>query len=244
VTVLDVCRVPDGLPNDVDLDLEDPDDPGLRELRAAFGVKGSTFADDLERALREEITPGKLFFWAGWRTRGKGEFGKGRPVALLLHHTAGAATASRDPRNKGNKRGANNGVLRYVSNHPQFGVPCSNFCLDRDGSLYVMCSEWTYHAGLGDFPGTDTWDALGVPANRGNEWLLGVEIVSKGIVDDLTDAQWATLAQLMRACARAARWKGDTSVLRRPQHRDYAGRRKVDLKASNATVTKRLRQHA
>lgn len=43
-------------------------------------------------------------------------------------------------------------------------------------------------------------------------------------------------APLKGACARAARWKGDTTV----QRRDYAGRRKVDLKASNTIATRHL----
>jgi hypothetical protein len=199
------------------------------------------YADKLQAALKRELGP-KVKFWKGWRTRGKGDFGRGKPVAMILHHTAGAATSSTNPRNPGNRTGANNGVVRFVANHPDFGVPCSNFCLDRDGTVYVMCAEWTYHAGKGDFTGT-RWASLGVSKNGGNTAMLGVEIVSKGQVDDLTEAQWKSLAALARAVSKASGWKGDTSTLRLPRHRDYAPTRKPDIKASNAKVQQKLRQY-
>ncbi len=198
------------------------------------------YADKLAVALKRELG-GKVKFWTGWRTRGKGDFGRGRPVGMILHHTAGAATSSMNPRHPGNRTGANNGVVRYVANHPDFGVPCSNFCLDRDGTVYVMCAEWTYHAGLGSFRGT-RWAPLGVPDGSANSYMLGVEIVSKGLSDDLTEAQWKSLAALARACADASGWP-DTSTLRLPRHRDWAPKRKVDIKASNAKVQQKIRQY-
>jgi hypothetical protein len=197
------------------------------------------YADDLERALKRELGP-KVKFWKGWRGKGKGPFRR-RPVALILHHTAGAATESTLARAPGNQTGANNGVVKYVANHPAFDVPCSNFCLDRDGTVYVMCANWTYHAGVGSFRGT-RWASLGVPDNSANSVCLGVEIVSKGLKDDLTEAQWASLAALARACASASRWKGDTSTLRLPRHRDWT-RRKVDVKASNVKVQQKIKQY-
>lgn len=202
------------------------------------------YADDLQKALKEELGP-KVKFWSGWRNRGKGPFPKGRPVAMVLHHTAGAATTSKDRNHPGNQTGANNGVVRYVSNHPAYGVPCSNFCLDRDGTVYVMCANWTYHAGEGSFRGTQ-WEPLGVPDDSGNSWMLGVEIVSKGTShkDDFTVAQWKSLAALARAVSRASGWKGDTSTLRLPRHKDWAGRRKVDIKATNAQVQEHLRRYS
>ena len=236
----ELCRVPAGLDQNVALDLEADGAPDLRSLQMS---KVPDIDDKVASALRAEL--GKdVSFWAGWRTRGKGEFAKGRPVGLLLHHTGGAATSSTNPKAPGNQPGANNGVVRFVSNHPDFGVPCSQVCLDRDGHAYVMCTEWTYHAGLGNFPGSKTWDPLKIPANMGNSYLLGVEMVSKGQIDDITGAQWHTLGGLLRGYGNVYRWPDPLAVIRRPRHRDYAGPRKVDLKASNAEVTRMLKQYA
>ena len=199
------------------------------------------YADDLAVALKEELGD-RVKFYSGWRTRGKGDFAPGRPVAMVLHHTAGAATDSTDPRHPGNQTGANNGVVKYVANHPQYDVPCSNFCLDRDGTVYLMCAKWTYHAGVGSFRGSP-WSILGVPDNSANSYCLGVEIVSKGLKDDLTAAQWESLAGLALAVSRASRWKCNTSTLRLPRHKDWAPTRKVDIKASNAKVQTQIRKY-
>lgn len=242
----DLSGVPDDLNQIVVLDLELPAPRAgfaVRAFRAvAAKVKGRSFADDLEAALKDELGD-RVKFWNGWRGKGKAPFAKGRPVAMVLHHTAGAATESTNPKHKGNQTGANNGVVRYVSNHPEFDVPCSNFCLDRDGTVYVMCSNWTYHAGKGSFRGKEPWDDLGVPSDSGNTFMLGVEIVSKGRVDDFTAAQWESLADLAVAVSRAARWKRDTSTRRLPRHKDYAGNRKVDIRASNNKVQQKIRHY-
>lgn len=197
---------------------------------------------ELRRALDDQLG-GRVTYWRGWDKQliGPWRTRTGRPAALLLHHTAGASTSSTSASDPGNKRGANAGVVRYVAKHPTFGIPCSSFCLDRDGRLYVMTAWPTYHAGLGDFAGS-RWNALGINRNDGNRTLLGVEIVSKGARDDLTDAQWRSLAALARACSTAARWH-DTSPIRLPRHRDYAPDRKVDVRAEHARIQAMLRKY-
>lgn len=203
-----------------------------------------SFPDQLEAALRKELGP-KVKFWRGWKTRKPiGDWrGPGRkPVALVLHHTGGAATASTRPDHAGNKTGANNGQVRFVSNHPTYGMPCSQFCLDRDGTVYVFTPYPVYHAGTGSFAGKVPWSRLAVPKDSGNTFMLGVEIVSKGATDDLTEAQWKSLAALARACATAAGWDS-VGTLHLPRHKDYAGPRKVDLRASNVRIRAKLAEY-
>ena len=72
---------------------------------------------------------------------------------------------------------------------------------------------------------------------------MGIEIVSKGLKDDLTEAQWKTLAILGKTLSDLYKW-GDTSTLRFPRHKDYAPDRKVDIKASNKKVQKKFEEYA
>jgi len=161
-----------------------------------------------------------------------------KPNALVLHHTAAAATDSRLARAKGNQKGANDGVINFIQNH--YEVPAANFTLDRDGTVYCHAAYPIWHAGLGSFKGRRPWNALGIPDNLGNNYMLGVEIMSKGMKKDFTDAQWAGLRDLLNACSLASSWGGVT-LLRRPQHRDWAPTRKVDLRYTNTEVAACLR---
>lgn len=67
--------------------------------------------------------------------------------------------------------------------------------------------------------------------------MLGVEIVSKGLSPDYTDAQIDTIVDLARACRDAAGWEG-TTTKRLPRHKDWAPRRKIDIVYSNEQVQK------
>jgi len=182
----------------------------------------------------------KVVFMSTWRkkTRGIGWGGKTRlPDALMLHHTAGAVTDSTDPANPGNKKGANMGQVRYIQNH--FRVPAANFTLDRDGTVYVHSVFPVWHAGKGSFFGKSPWDIFGIPRDAGNDYLLGVEIVSKGIKKDFTAAQKRQVKALMQACGVASRWPKlkRLALVRRPQHKDWTPR-KVDTTYKNREVDK------
>jgi len=172
----------------------------------------------------------KLVYMNGWRKNYTGEWlgFKKRPVALMLHHTAGAATDSTNPADKGNLKGANAGIINYIQNH--FRVPAANFTLDRDGTVYVHAANPVWHAGLGTFSGKKPWDILGVPTNQGNRYMLGVEIVSKGLKKDFTKAQIDALKQLQEACGAAAGWPSlkRRAKVRRPRHKDWTTR-KIDI---------------
>ena len=188
------------------------------------------FPSRLKRALNKHLGPDRVVFMPHWNKDYTGKWlgPNGFPMALLLHHTAGAATESTDPRAKGNQRGANKGIVNYVQNH--FKVPAANFTLDRDGTVYVHAALPVWHAGLGSFRGKAPWNILSIPENQGNRYMLGVEIVSKGRKKDFTKAQKESLALLQEACGVAAKWPKlkRRSKVRHPRHKDWTDR-KIDI---------------
>lgn len=201
-------------------------------------------ADQFKKALDNsgldiEWMPGWKNVWHGMdKWKGKG----GKPVGLMLHHTAGASTESTDPSNPGNKCSADDGQIKFVHRHPSFSSPASHFALRRCGRLAINAHTPCYHAGKGDFKGTE-WESLGVGKDQGNSFLMGIEIVSKGLKDDLLENQWRTLAILGKTLSDLYGW-GDTSTLRFPRHKDYAPDRKVDIKASNKKVQNKFAEYA
>lgn len=187
------------------------------------------FHDDLKAELIRWLGPDGVVFLPGWdkKYRGMGWSGKyQKPVALMCHHTAGAATDSTDPKHPGNRTGANAGQVKFVNSH--FTSPASNFTLDRDGIVYVNTAYPCWHSGEGSFRGVKPFDSLGVPDDRFADVGFGVEIVSKGIKPDFTSAQKWALGGLANACKQASGWSGLWKRL--PNHRTWAPTRKVDTR--------------
>lgn len=181
----------------------------------------------LQQALGK-YAPGQVKYVSGWKTRNTGQWRgpKNVPVAVIEHHTAGAATESIDPKNKGNQPGANNGVVQYCVARSN-SVPYCNAVVDRDGTIWILAAYPVWHAGLGDFAGT-RWGGLGIPRNAANSYTFGVEIVSKGRRKDFTDAQADAVFRLNCAVRAASGWPG--FKYRLANHRDWAGNRKVDTR--------------
>lgn len=195
------------------------------------------FSDDLKKALEARFPASRLHFMDGWKNewyRSSWRGNSGRPVALILHHTAGAATSSTNPDNAGNQHGANDGQIKYVNRHPDYDMPCSQFTIDRDGCLYVNAALPCYHAGKGSFTGTE-WSGLGVPNDCANDYCAGVEIIDKGTDTTYTAAMKESVALLALAMADACNWP-NTGTKYLPRHKDWAPDRKVDIKYSNSTV--------
>lgn len=194
------------------------------------------YHDDLRADLVRWLGKDKVHFLPGWdrKDRGIGWGAKsGTPVALLCHHTGGAATDSTDPKHKGNRHGANDGQWKYVQDH--FHSPAANFTLDRDGCLYVHSAYPVWHSGTGTFKGQPPYDTLGIPDDKGADWMLGVEVVSKGMKKDFTSAQKWALGRLANATKDASGWRGFSKRL--PNHRtwdDDSG--KVDTRYEESTL--------
>ena len=189
-----------------------------------------SFARRLKRSLAANVPGGKVKYFRGWRKNYTGPWlgHEGLPVALMLHHTAGAATESTRASAPGNQTGANSGVVNFVQFH--YRVPAANFTLDRDGTVYVHAANPIWHAGVGSFQGKKPWDILGCRDNQGNRYMMGVEIVSKGRKKDFTNAQIAALKGLQEAVGEAAGWpvKKRRARVRRPRHKDWTTR-KIDI---------------
>lgn len=199
------------------------------------------FRNRLKRALDDQL-PGRVVYLSGWgkirrvRWQGPGH----RPVALMLHHTAGAATESTNPAAAGNQTGANAGIIGYIHSH--FKVPAANFTLDRDGTVYVHSAYPVWHAGAGTFTNRKPWRVLGVKPGRGNDYMLGVEIVSKGRRKDFTAAQIESLRKLQEVCGMAAKWPKEKrrAQVRRPRHRDWTSR-KIDILYDHKEIDRWMR---
>jgi hypothetical protein len=192
------------------------------------------FHHDLKAALIKRLGKGNVTFYGTWddKTRGIGWADKTRlPVALLCHHTAGAATDSTNPDNPGNSKKADQSQATYVQTH--YKVPAANFTLGRSGHLWVHSAYPVWHAGRGSFKGVAPYNTLGIPDDQGNDWMLGVECVSKGLKKDFTAAEKHALGELANACRDAAGWKGFTKRL--PRHRDWTSR-KIDVLYTNDTL--------
>ncbi len=195
----------------------------------------AAFARRFHTELIACLGPDKVVFMPGWDTqhRGIGWRGKGAvPSCLFAHHTAGAPTTSTDPKHPGNRKGAGKGQVDFVQSH--YEVPAANFTLDRDGTVYVHSIFPVWHAGKGSFRKVPPFDSLGIPDDAGNDYALGVEIVSKGQKRDFTKAQKWAFGYLAEASRRTAGWKGVWKRL--PNHRTWAPTRKVDTRYELASL--------
>jgi hypothetical protein len=152
----------------------------------------------------------------------------------LIVYLSDTKVGSPKPSHPGNQRGANDGVIHLIQHH--YKVPAANFTLDRDGTVYVHAANPVWRSGVGTFTGKTPWHGLGIPADMGNRWMLGVKIISKGVKPDFTAAQKESLVLLALACQRAAQWPS-VKTRRLPRHRDWT-QRKPDILYANSTVQK------
>ncbi|WP_342662508.1 LysM peptidoglycan-binding domain-containing protein [Acaricomes phytoseiuli] len=83
-----------------------------------------------------------------------------------------------------------------IDGFPNLGGPLCQLGLARDGSVYVIAAGWGNHAGSGEAPG--------IPRDRGNAYLIGVEMESSGREPwDWTPAQLDAAPRLGAALERA-----------------------------------------
>ena len=201
--------------------------------------------DEFKAAIKAAgIEPG-LKWWHDWDktdwNNKKGWAGKnGNPQGLLLHHNGGAATESTEAKDNKDCSKDENGA-KYVNRHPDFNSPASQFFLRRCGQLDINAYTQCYHAGKGDFSGTE-WNGHNIPRDSANSYLMGIEIASKGNRNDFTEAQWNTLSKLAVCLKDLYGWK-DTGTYYFPRHKDWAGSRKNDIQASNKFVQGKFEEY-
>lgn len=110
--------------------------------------------------------------WDDPAIRGKGRFA---PAFVILHHTGGTDSLR---------------SLELEADRPP--VPGANFLVDTDGQVHVISGFLTHHAGKGKaIPGAEE-DAM-------NDVSFGIEVESRGLVKDFTDAQIDSVVALSRA---------------------------------------------
>lgn len=190
---------------------------------------------DLKAALIKWLGEDNVTFMPGWdrKDRGIDWQGKyGKPVALMCHHTAGAATDSTDPKHPGNTVKADEPQANYVQSH--FNSPASNFTLGRSGHLWVHSAYPVWHSGEGSFKGVKPFDSLNVRDDHFADVGLGVECVSKGLKKDFTSKQKWALGDLANACREASGWAGIWKRL--PNHKTWAPTRKIDTRYDLASL--------
>ncbi|MFD1212708.1 N-acetylmuramoyl-L-alanine amidase [Arthrobacter sp. GCM10027362] len=130
----------------------------------------------------------KVEEYQGWKTRGYTD-GNGNRWELteirgsLWHHTAtpSARYSTGAP------------TLRMcVDGRPDLAGPLCQIVLGRDGTAHVIAAGWANHAGHGSYPG--------IPRNRGNAYLVGIEMESSGLPPyDWTPAQLAAIPVIAAA---------------------------------------------
>ena len=192
-----------------------------------------SFHTDLRAALVKQLGKENVTFYPGWDTKQRGFTWTegGKPTALMVHHTAGAATTSTDPKNKGNSKAADQPQATFVQN--QYQVPSANFTVGRSGHVWVHAVYPAWHSGVGSFKGKPPYDTLGCKDNAAADTVMGVECVSKGLKQDFTSAEKWALGRLANACRDASGWAGFTKRL--PNHKTWTTR-KIDTQYSLSTL--------
>jgi hypothetical protein len=164
-----------------------------------------TFLVDLADVLRaagrhvEEV--------GGWKTRGRrngSSYADGAPTHVMVHHTASNTTPAND-------------VSYMVSGSSD--RPVANLFIDRAGRVWVMAAGPTNTNGKG----LDTWGG-GVPADRMNEYAIGIELGNNGTGEPYSAAQQASVLAVVVALVQF--YGIDVGHVR--AHFEWAPTRKID----------------
>lgn len=117
--------------------------------------------------------------WPGWDGRGNEGIGQISPVGAILHHTA---------------TGYGNAFQALVTGRPDLRGTLCNFAGNSDGTLTVVASGLTWHAGAGAGPSLGPLAPWRTALNR---WTLGLEIVYPGD-EPMTERQYITALMFAR----------------------------------------------
>ena len=148
--------------------------------------------------------------YQGWKTRARstGGFAAGRPVCVMWHHTASNTTASND-------------VYYMAVSAGNPNRPTANIYIARDGAVWVMAAGATNTNGQGN---SMSFSRGTVPANKMNEWAVGMEIGNDGVGGLYPQAQIDAAFKASNAINRhLGNQPTDVST-----HHHYAPTRKID----------------
>lgn len=122
--------------------------------------------------------------WSGWDGRGNERISQIDPKGAIIHHTGSGYGSAYPELVSSSQPWAGGGAL-------------CNFSGNADGSLTVIASGLTYHAGGGYGP---SQGPLAPYANNRNYYTVGLEIVYPGN-QPMTDAQYNSAAVFARTVA-------------------------------------------
>lgn len=148
--------------------------------------------------------------YQGWKTRARstGGFAAGRPVCVMWHHTASNTTAAND-------------VYYMAVSAGNPNRPTANIYIARDGAVWVMAAGATNTNGQGN---SMSFSRGTVPANKMNEWAVGMEIGNDGVGGLYSQAQIDAAFKASNAI-NAYLGNKPTDVC---THQHYAPTRKID----------------
>lgn len=160
----------------------------------------------------------------GWRRRHRPY--NFYPKGVIVHHTASG-------KDSGNF--ASEDIV--TSGRSDLPGPLCQFLLGRDGTVKVISSGYSNHAGYGG-------PRAGIPENMGNTYTYGIEAENNGVGEPWSATQ---LNAYYRLCAALLDWMGVKDVNRVFGHKEWAPGRKIDPAGVNmdkfrANVQKALDQ--
>lgn len=135
---------------------------------------------------------------SGWQTRSANTT-TFTPIAVLAHHTAGAATG-------------NAPTLQYIIDNK-----LSQFVLGRDGTVFLVSGNRANHGGLGG-------PIAGIPKDSANRYSWGIEAENTGRGEPWNPTQLNAYYRLTAALLKLM-GKTETSVI---GHKEWAPSRKID----------------
>lgn len=146
----------------------------------------------------------------GWRHRGRPY--NFYPKAIMVHHTASGSQS-------GNF--ASEGIV--TSGRSDLPGPLCQVLLGRDGTVKLIADGYANHAGYGG-------PKMGIPANQGNTYAIGIEAENNGVGEPWSKEQ---LNAYYRLCAALLVWIGRKDVNRVFGHKEWAPGRKIDPNGIN-----------
>lgn len=149
----------------------------------------------------------------GWATRGYAGQDLTETAGVLWHHTA--TPSARYAADSAPTLGM------CIGGRPDLAGPLCHIVLGRNGVAYLVAAGVANHAGKGS--------AVGIPADLGNHYLIGIEMESSGVEPwDWTAAQLAAAPRLGAALERSYLNHLPPEMRLQLGHLEYSSQGKID----------------